>query len=195
MLLDKPLRLTHGAGNGIDTACLMTAANMLIGKGAMGDDCECVCPVLRAFIIPTNDAMPLDLLAELYGPLAWEIIGTRTDDIGVMVRRAEILAAAANELARYAAKSAKSASKYARYVAKYAKSAAMYAEYAGFAAHAADAAAYAATHAAAYAANDTESRRIWTLCRDVIRAAAAIGDRRPIECAITTKQLCDSLSK
>ena len=102
MLLDKPLRLCHGAGNGVDTACLMTATNMLIGCGNKGDEAVCVCPVLRAFIITTNDCMPDALRQELYGPLPWLLIGTKTYDIGVMVRRAEILSDAAQELAEYA---------------------------------------------------------------------------------------------
>ena len=123
MLLDKPLRLCHGAGNGVDTACLMTATNMLIGCGNKGDEAVCVCPVLRAFIITTNDCMPDALRQELYGPLPWLLIGTKTDDIGVMVRRAEILSDAAQELAEYAAEAAKSA-EYAEYAAKSAKYAA-----------------------------------------------------------------------
>lgn len=70
MLLDRPLKLCRGAGNGVDSACLMTAANMLTGNGARGDEAVCVCPVIRAFIIPTNDCMADDLRQELYGPLA-----------------------------------------------------------------------------------------------------------------------------
>jgi len=117
MLLDKPLRLCHGAGNGVDTACLMTATNMLIGCGNKGDEAVCVCPVLRAFIITTNDCMPDALRQELYGPLPWLLIGTKTDDIGVMVRRAEILSDAAQELAEYAEYAAKSAKYAAEYAA------------------------------------------------------------------------------
>lgn len=84
----KIIHLTHGAGNGVDTACLMTASNMLCGRGADGDYNSCVCLVIRSFIITTNDAMPEALLGELYGPLAWEILGTRTDDPSVERQRA-----------------------------------------------------------------------------------------------------------
>lgn len=80
-------KLCHGDGNGIDTACLMTASNMLIGKGHEGNNNSCVCPIIRQFIIQTNDAMPEDLLQELYGPLAIEIIGTRNDDPVVRQQR------------------------------------------------------------------------------------------------------------
>lgn len=83
----REINLTHGAGNGVDKACLMTASNMLIGKGEDGDNSSCVCPILRRFIITTNDAMPIGLLGELYGPLAWEIIGTRNDAPEVLAAR------------------------------------------------------------------------------------------------------------
>jgi len=179
MLLDKPLRLCHGAGNGVDTACLMTATNMLIGCGNKGDEAVCVCPVLRAFIITTNDCMPDALRQELYGPLPWLLIGTKTDDIGVMVRRAEILSDAAQELAEYAeyaAKSAKYAAEYAKYAAEYA------AEYA------AKAAKYAAEYAAA-------ERRIWTICRDALVRAAEVGSKTPTEIVMTPDEICAALSK
>ena len=84
----RVINLTHGAGNGIDTACLMTASNMLIGRGEDGDNNSCVCSLLRLFIVLTNNPMPLPLLRELYGPLAWEILGTRNDDPAVMRARA-----------------------------------------------------------------------------------------------------------
>jgi hypothetical protein len=84
----RVINLTHGAGNGTDKACLMTASNMLIGKGELGDINDCVCLLLRRFIIITNDVMPIPLLRELYGPLVWEILGTRTDDPVVLQQRA-----------------------------------------------------------------------------------------------------------
>ena len=83
----RVLNLCHGEGNGVDSACLMTASNMLIGKGHEGDQNSCVCPILQRFIIRTNDLMPVELLGELYGPLAWEIIGTRNDDRSVIEAR------------------------------------------------------------------------------------------------------------
>lgn len=83
----RVINLCHGEGNGVNTACLMMATNMLIGRGQDGDDAKCVCPVLRRFIIATNDGLPEDKLGELYGDLAWEIIGTRTNDLQVMLKR------------------------------------------------------------------------------------------------------------
>lgn len=77
MLLDKPLKLCSGAGNGVDQACLMTATNMLIGQPKLGDRATCVCTLLREFIIPTNDAMPNGMRQKHYGLLPWEIIGTK----------------------------------------------------------------------------------------------------------------------
>ena len=201
MLLDKPLRLCHGAGNGVDTACLMTATNMLIGCGNKGDEAVCVCPVLRAFIITTNDCMPDALRQELYGPLPWLLIGTKTDDIGVMVRRAEILSDAAQELAEYAeyaAKSAKYAAESAKYAAEYA------AEYAAKSAkYAAEYAKYAAEYAAEYAAKDAKyaaeyaaaERRIWTICRDALVRAAEVGSKTPTEIVMTPDEICAALSK
>lgn len=84
----KRIHLTHGAGNGVDRACLMTASNMLIGRGQDGDNNSCVCPVIRRFIIATNDSMPESLLGDLYGPLAWEILGTATGDPKIEQQRA-----------------------------------------------------------------------------------------------------------
>lgn len=199
MLLDKPLRLCNGAGNGVDTACLMTATNMLIGRGDKGDEAVCVCPVLRAFIITTNDCMPDDLRQELYGPLPWLLIGTKTSDVSVMVRRAEILSEAAQELAKYAAKSAE----YAEYAAMYAKYAARYAaKSAEYAKSAAMYAKYAAMYAAMYAAESAKSaeyaaeqRRIWMLCRDALVRAAEVGSKTPVEIVMTPDEICAALSK
>ena len=83
----RVLNLCHGKGNGVDKACLMTASNMLIGKGKHGHYNSCVCPILQRFIFRTNDRMPVELLGELYGPLAWEIIGTRNDNRSVIEAR------------------------------------------------------------------------------------------------------------
>lgn len=74
----RSINLCAGKGNGIDTACLMMAASMLNGDAKPSDNSSCVCSVARRFIIPTNDPMPDDVRAEFYGPLAFEIIGTRS---------------------------------------------------------------------------------------------------------------------
>ena len=174
----RVIHLTHGAGNGVDKACLMTASNMLIGRGEDGDQNSCVCPLLREFIIPTNDAMPEEMLGELYGPLAWEILGTKTEDTDVLVQRALAFADWAlrevcgvncdpivDERTAYAAKVAAGNAGNAAYATKdtadaaaYAADAAAYAAYAAKAdANAAATTAYAAEVAAgnaAYAAKD-----------------------------------------
>jgi pyruvate/2-oxoglutarate dehydrogenase complex dihydrolipoamide acyltransferase (E2) component len=170
----RVVNLTHGSGNGVDKACLMTAANMLIGKPKEGDNCGCVCPVIRAFIITTNDEMPEPLLSELYGPLVWEILGTKStpevelqraylsadfavrtlvpivlDNYGAVTEAESLRALPAivdqqSARAAYAANAANAAR---------AANAAYAAARAAYAANAADAAAAAnAAHAAAYAA-------------------------------------------
>lgn len=84
----RVIQLTHGAGNGKDKACLMTASNMLIGRPQDKDKNHCVCPVIQQFIVITNDTMPEPLLGPLYGDLAWEILGTRTTNFEITRRRA-----------------------------------------------------------------------------------------------------------
>lgn len=92
MLLDKPLRLCHGAGNGIDKACLMTATNMLRGRPEARDGCDsCTCMLLARFIVCTNDTMRACDRHEVYGPLPWEIMGTYTEDPKVLLKRARVL--------------------------------------------------------------------------------------------------------
>ena len=230
----RVIHLTHGAGNGINKACLMTASNMLIGRGEDGDNNSCVCQLLQSFIIATNDAMPEELLGELYGPLIWEILGTRNDDPAVIQRRAyafadwtvrevaplalesagmlthartlrelpEIvdietaLAADAYAAARAAADAAHAAAyaASARASAAHAAAAAR-ASAADAAADAAHAAAYAAAYAASARASAAHAARIWHMCPDIIRRAASIGDRRPVETVITIDQLAKLLCR
>lgn len=85
---DQGVYLSRGAGNGIDIACLMTASNMLIGRGEEGDGCTCQCPIIREFIVRTNDLIPDKPRNLIYGPLVYEILGTRTDSRDVESRRA-----------------------------------------------------------------------------------------------------------
>tara|TARA_Y100000593_G_scaffold68386_1_gene125674 strand:+ start:2785 stop:3504 length:720 start_codon:yes stop_codon:yes gene_type:complete len=87
-MFDKVIKLTKGAGNGINSACLMTASNMLIGKGEKGDEVTCQCSLIRTFVITTNDSMPSKLRCKLYSPLIYEIIGTKTTDPDVIQQRA-----------------------------------------------------------------------------------------------------------
>lgn len=87
----RTIRLTRGKGNGVDSACLVTASNMLCGRPEDLDNNSCVCDIIQAFAIVTNDLMPLDLLPKIYGPLAWEIIGTRTEDESVFTARSNYI--------------------------------------------------------------------------------------------------------
>jgi len=208
----KRIHLTHGPGNGIDSACLMTASNMLVGRGQDGDNNSCVCPVIRRFIVMTNDAIPEDLLGELYGPLAWEILGTATGDPAIEQQRAYRFADWAvrqiTPIALRAAGMGDHASKLeslspvvdqqtadATAAASYAANAADAADAAHAAARAASyAAACAAARAASYAANAADAELIWRKCPEIIREVASIGDRRPVETVIDHCALADALA-
>ncbi len=87
----RVVKLVHGAGDGVSKACLMTASNMLIGQGENRDQNSCVCRILQAFIVITNDNMPLEILSDLYGPLVWEILGTTSDDEAVQSERSRAM--------------------------------------------------------------------------------------------------------
>lgn len=75
----KTIKLCKGAGNGVDSACLATAVAMIAGKSEEKDHPSCLCPVIAAFIRPTNDAMPDEIRANLYGDLPWHLVGTKAD--------------------------------------------------------------------------------------------------------------------
>ena len=192
----RVIKLCSGKGNGIDTACLMTASNMLIGRGEDGDENSCVCPVLREFIIQTNDVMPDDLRAELYGPLVFEILGTRNDDVEVLRQRALAMADwAVREIEPIALDEAglKIMADTLRSLpeivdrqtadATFAAVADAYATYTALAVN------------AVYAADP-----IWRLCPEIILRVAAIGDLRPksgfdqSSCVLTVDELADVLS-
>lgn len=85
------LKLCRGKGNGRDTACLATAVAILSGEPWALDDPSCLCPVIRDFIIGTNDAMPDELRHQFYGDLPWLLLGTRTDDYVVVEERTRML--------------------------------------------------------------------------------------------------------
>ena len=207
----RVLNLCHGKGNGVDTACLMTASNMLIGKGEDGDFNSCVCPILRTFIIKTNDRMPLRFLGELYGPLVWEIVGTRNDDMEVRKARAFKLAdwcvrvqvpmllellgddrhramRAIGEISDRAAASKAEDSIRGLFNFDYSadtNSAAVYAIDATIAAatDSADVTATYAAYTAAHAASGSvnDNRDYWAMFPEIIREVASIGDTRPKE--------------
>jgi hypothetical protein len=176
------IKLTHGAGNGVDAACLMTASNMLIGRGKDGDDNSCVCEILRNFIIPINDSMPLDLLTEHFGPLTWEILGTRTDDEDVKQQRMYAFADwSVREMAP------------------------LWLESYGDKANADKLRALSpvvdkeTARLAVYVANAANPAVPWSIrapmCAAIIRRVAAIGPKRSIECVLTLDQLSERLNK
>ena len=198
----RVIKLCKGEGNGVDSACLMTAASMLIGKPEEGDETSCVCFVLRSFIIPTNDEMPNGLRNELYGPLVWEILGTKTNDLQVLVERSQCFADWAQEIATAIPFTA--AHSVARTAAAYAKdAAATYAKddartataTAAAAAAAADVAARAADAADVAADSADAAAAIWRECPEIIRKVAAIGDKRPVETVMTMDALAEALNK
>lgn len=189
MLLDKPLKLCFGAGNGVDRACLMTASNMLVGRGDLGDRSDlggsCVCPLLRDFIIDTNDMMSQEAREKHYGPLAWEIIGTLSDDPIVLSMRKEELTKFAIRMLEICG-SGLSTTETAR-VDVYLRTDAPY--------YAARVAAYVALDSSRGGFNSTFSHdEAAAECAAVIRRVAAIGDKRPVELAMTPEQLCAALS-
>lgn len=97
MLLDKPLKLCAGPGNGENEACLLTAVSMLMGDSAMSDSPSCVCPLLRGFIPPVNDGMS-QLERETYlSDLPWKIIGTNTGDMNILRQRTQVFIDAVNK--------------------------------------------------------------------------------------------------
>jgi hypothetical protein len=147
---------------------------MLIGKPEELDKTSCVCPVIRAFIILTNDAMPEDLLQEQYGDLPWVILGSRTDDLEVELKRAyhfaDVAARVITPLALNGvglpqeAEKLRSVAKIVDKNAAYAASCATYA--------AADAAAHAVAHSAAYAAADAAAHSADAAASQAADAAA-----------------------
>jgi hypothetical protein len=97
------LKFTHGAGDGKKTGCLRTMANALIGQPeelAKLTPENQICPVMGSFIVTTNDNIPTDILGEVYGPLAAEILGTITKDEKIMRERAIMFAEWADNIPR-----------------------------------------------------------------------------------------------
>lgn len=197
MLLDKPLKLCRGAGNGIDKACLMTAANMLIGRGDAGDEAVCTCEVLRGFILRTNDAMHWQTRRRLYGPLPWSLVGTRTTDVKVHLRRAEILALALRKMRTLAvndlrddvklspADNMKFGAFFYLSVAKR-RAAEADADTLATCCFSANSAGYAAI---AYGRLANHSTPIWEVCRDALVEAIAVGNKTPVELQQTPEKL------
>ena len=83
--------LHGGAGsNGLEDACLMQAVDWVYrNKDHFTDSPECACPILTAFGIRLNDARwPTDKdRTDALRPAIPPLIGTRTKDEGVLLRR------------------------------------------------------------------------------------------------------------
>lgn len=200
------INLCHGAGNGVDSACVMTASNMLIGKGYHGDTNSCVCPLIREFVIATNDAIPLELLGELYTPLIWEILGTRNPDVEservfcfVDWLCREVLplwypGLKIDAIVDYS--SAQEAGRalqwlgpnpvrdHASYACHYAQKDTIYPE-CGYGP--------TAVRYVSYALRYMKSEAAWRKCPDIVRRVAAIGEKQKIEFAITIEELENAL--
>lgn len=80
-------KLTHGVGSK-EAACTVAAINMAL-DGRVSDDCPpCMSPVLHSWIIPIQDAIPLDLLNDgRWAALIPEAAGTNDgkDDLRIEI--------------------------------------------------------------------------------------------------------------
>lgn len=85
-----PRKLVHGVGTS-ETPCTMAAINLAL-TGRLADGLHpCVCPVIRKWVIPIQDAMPLGMLnGPEWRSLVPLIAGSR-GDAAAEQKRAEIL--------------------------------------------------------------------------------------------------------
>lgn len=104
------MKLVKGKGNGIDTACLLSAASLKAGL-KFSDMPECVCPTIRAVSIRLNDHpwwRDDEERTAILGPLVDRIIGTagspklQAKRANLAVKRASTYDAAAYTHAAYA---------------------------------------------------------------------------------------------
>lgn len=184
----------------------MTASNMLIGRGQDGDNNSCVCPLLRTFIIITNDAMPERILGEVYGPLVWEVLGTRTDDPAVLMKRMFVFIERADAIlqsVRCSLIASLGCSKYMMDAKVFAAEVKDYAEWPGCMEVWFPELEHKARRPISYIGRvmahlihmeNHTSTNVCHTCADIIREVAAIGDKRPVECAISQEVLADALS-
>lgn len=197
----KRIRLCRGKGNGVDTACLMTASNMLIGRGEDGDRNHCVCLVIRKFILFVNDMMPDDLRDELLAPLAWEILGTLSYDPEVNKARVGYL----NEQIGEIAKSLLDEPRLSLHGNDWSDELRQWVEpwhtvYLTEAIHTAvpqtvpEILAVQASRVFTHAAT-MHFPELWHRAPEIIRAMTAIGDKRPVETVITHEQLAEALDR
>lgn len=195
----RVINLCHGAGDGVSSACLLTASNMVMGRGEFLDENDCVCQILRDFIVETNDSMPLDILGRIYTPLIWEIIGTKTNNKKILKRRARKLIDMCFDLHhKYIKEIDKPKRINRKTIEKFKKNdysvdlygmlvAYGWRDYTECGQHAANFIQYI------YCYTRKKDNKIWEECPKIIREIAKIGDKRPIETVITHDQLADSL--
>ena len=86
------IRLCKGTGEEGKSHCVMAATSIVSGE-EFSDSPSCVCPAITRALIIINDRCPSDAIRErLLGHLPWLIIGTRSADLAVSVRRAQMFA-------------------------------------------------------------------------------------------------------
>lgn len=151
MLNIEPIKLLQGSH--ADTAqtgsgCFMNVIAYLNGEPQITDKSPCVCATIRPIAIWLNDYMRDDE-RHLLIPFIHRAMGTATNDLDILVRRARRAVLLATECTKSAAQSAE----YAEY-AEYAESAA--ANCAKYAAKSSNCAKYAANCDAEYAAECAE---------------------------------------
>lgn len=83
----KTIKLCCGCGNGKDRACLLTASNMILGRGHKYDSNKTVDYILRGFIPCSNDSMNDELRSEVYSEFIWEINYSVTGNFKVQKER------------------------------------------------------------------------------------------------------------
>jgi hypothetical protein len=164
----RTIKLCHGEGNGVDTACLMNAISIITGENS-GDRPDCVCPVIRSFCVVLNDMMSDDARSRLLTPLIWELPGTRVDDDDVMNARVNVFLDCASH---YNTACHSSAFHYTGSTPAY------------YAARAAN-----AIHMATQKLPLEESEKLLLAAVAAVRAAAAIGDKRPVEVVVSRERL------
>ena len=76
----------HGLGSA-GHACTVGAINLAV-TGKVREDCpDCMCPVLHAFVIPLQDAMPEDLLnSQRWRDIAYRLAGSKADEATEVAR-------------------------------------------------------------------------------------------------------------
>lgn len=185
------MQFTHGAGDGVKTGCLMTMSNVLVGHGEDTDkstDHNKVCTVMRSFIMSTNDTIPVDILAKVYGPLAEKILGTITSDPKVLRERAIMFAEWSDEIPLPPKKLVRRKSLTEEAYEKFRLAAPEY-----YSSVASDIAHQACNRAVkVLRASSKNTMQIAELCRDILAKVAASGERKPV--VVVNTELAKELS-